>query len=207
MHPYRRPACTVRTSAPFPAITYRSGPCVPEAAFPPYFPGASRDDRIREQAAVPVRVPLLCQFRICAFQIVQAFQYLSAGAVRTGSAVSGPLVHGRTEQMALPAPPHGPHVGTEGHGIRRLSFLFSGDPLGRRVRVLLPERDKVTFHIFLPFVSFLFQLYISGKVPARSFRSMSSVYSGAVPAGGAGMGPVWSMEKRRFLHSRNCMVP
>ena len=59
MHPYRRPACTVRTAAPISAVMDRSGPGMPETALPPYFQIAARQYFVRHHVAVPVRMPLL----------------------------------------------------------------------------------------------------------------------------------------------------
>ena len=130
---------------------------MPEAAFPPYFQIAARKYFVRHQVTVPVRMPLLCQSGIYGLQIVKAPQDLLAGAVGAGRPVHDPAVHLRSEQMALPASPHGPYVGAVGYGIRILPFLFSGYPLGRHIGILLPERDEAAFHVF--FLSFLFQVF------------------------------------------------
>ena len=139
VHPYWRLSFTVRTSAPLAPVQDLSSPCMPEAAFPPYFLSAARHYFARHQVPVPVMVPLLCQSGIYGLKIVKAPQDLSAGAVGTGGPVHDPVIHTRSEQMALPASLHGPYVGTEGYGIRILLRSFSGDPLGRKVWIFLPE--------------------------------------------------------------------
>ena len=130
---------------------------MPEAAFPPYFQIAARKYFVRHQVPVPVRVPLLCQSGIYGLKIVKAPQDLFAGAVGAGRPVQDPVIHTRSEQMAFPASPHDPYVGTAGNSIRILLRSFSGYPLGRHIRILLPEGDEAAFHVF--FLSFLFQVF------------------------------------------------
>jgi hypothetical protein len=130
---------------------------MPETALPPYFQIAARKYFVRHQVPVPVRMPLLCQRRIYSIQIVKALKDLCACAVGAGRPVQDPVIHTRSEQMALPASPHGPYVGTAGNSIRILLRSFSGYPLGRHIGILLPERDEAAFHVF--FLSFLFQVF------------------------------------------------